>query len=225
MNDSANTPTGGQTLPARRWSRLRIALLGVPVLLCAASVGIWTVSWFWLTEVSYETYRDSGGLHHVRWRVFSVRGSVSVTRGWIDHEHTCRLAGSDSQAGWQYCSVSIPAFATRLAELGTGTATVDDLLNSQGVFRLIRLPPMRGCKYGAPCLFGWTALVFPHWAGCVPLALVLTAMLPARLRRRLRRRRGLCPQCGYDVRASPERCPECGTPVAPPRHYRAEPCK
>ena len=53
----------------------------------------------------------------------------------------------------------------------------------------------------------------PVWA--VALA---TAVLPAwwvprerRLRKAERRQRsGLCPRCGYDLRASPDRCPECG---------------
>ena len=30
-------------------------------------------------------------------------------------------------------------------------------------------------------------------------------------RRRLRLKKGLCPDCGYDLRASEGRCPECGT--------------
>jgi len=53
-----------------------------------------------------------------------------------------------------------------------------------------------------------------------PLAFVLTGPLPLALawgRRRLDRRRqrrianGLCIRCGYDLRATPDRCPECGT--------------
>jgi hypothetical protein len=57
------------------------------------------------------------------------------------------------------------------------------------------------------------SLTLPHWAVISP-CLVLPAVAMVRLGRFLRRRRqGLCLHCGYDLRATPERCPECGTVV------------
>jgi len=60
-------------------------------------------------------------------------------------------------------------------------------------------------------------VTIPHW-----FPFILTAVLPALWLVRRRRRRaaqwrrdhGLCPRCGYDLRATSDRCPECGTQMA-----------
>jgi len=54
-------------------------------------------------------------------------------------------------------------------------------------------------------------LFLPYW-----MLLTLTGVGPSTmlvrwwLIPRRRARRGLCPACGYDLRATPDRCPECG---------------
>jgi len=62
------------------------------------------------------------------------------------------------------------------------------------------------------------ALIIPYW----PLAAVAGAyaavIVRRGVRRVLRRRRGHCVACGYDLRglsATSDRCPECGAPLAP----------
>jgi hypothetical protein len=64
-------------------------------------------------------------------------------------------------------------------------------------------------------------LATPFWFALL-LSLILPAVWVGRiLRDRRRRRGGLCPACGYDLRGSEGVCPECGTPIAHPRGVAA----
>jgi hypothetical protein len=86
---------------------------------------------------------------------------------------------------------------------GFGRSQVAGFGWTRGGARLMTTPP-------TPVQTSDTILV-PHWAG-----LLLCSLLPAiHLRRRIRTMRtpGACASCGYDLRATRYRCPECGTPV------------
>jgi hypothetical protein len=60
---------------------------------------------------------------------------------------------------------------------------------------------------------GWWTFSIPYWFLALAAAMSPVAWLVRRRKLRGRIARGLCPRCGYDLRASPERCPECGTPA------------
>lgn len=87
-------------------------------------------------------------------------------------------------------------------------------LSMEGVywfrFRDWKATPRRGDGLVLP--------LFPIWRGYIlntlvwGLPLFALTFIPPALRRSLRRRRGLCPACAYDLRATPagSPCPECG---------------
>ena len=56
---------------------------------------------------------------------------------------------------------------------------------------------------------GRTLVIVPPWVPCLVAGVMLLAARPKR-----GYPAGHCGACGYDVRGSRERCPECGTPIA-----------
>ena len=85
-------------------------------------------------------------------------------------------------------------------------------------------------SWGLMIYDGTFALYSNHFVGqergasrlIVPLMILPLAWAIATCQRKWRRRKwvpGLCPVCGYDLRASNDRCPECGTPI--PSNSRA----
>jgi hypothetical protein len=69
-------------------------------------------------------------------------------------------------------------------------------------------------RVASPGVSAWRCST-PLWSVAAVLsALAARAAIASAATRRRARRTGLCPACGYDLRASPERCPECGTAPA-----------
>lgn len=98
-----------------------------------------------------------------------------------------------------------PADPTAPYQAGTpaGTATAPD---AEMVFDVAGFSVRRG---GSP--FNSTVFAAPLWglttvAGVLPIGWLILAA-----RRSRRSGRGMCRNCGYDLRATPDRCPECGT--------------
>ena len=56
-------------------------------------------------------------------------------------------------------------------------------------------------------------LILPLWIPTVLFGILPTIALVRIRRRRRRRKLGLCVKCGYDLRGSANRCPECNTPM------------
>jgi hypothetical protein len=98
---------------------------------------------------------------------------------------------------YEASGLNIPRADFELGVPGCGFASGPDFVKVAGA----------GPYWGRFANFGLRLWPLPYLAALIPLARLVSAARSARDRRD---RPGLCRRCGYDLRATPKRCPECG---------------
>jgi hypothetical protein len=175
---------------------LPVILCCLPLLPLAGTLALWARSIYWRT--------DFVGYFTATWGV----GALS-SNGLIRFEH---YRGWDTKPGWQF-------EARPVDEPGSWDSEKRQI---QGPLAPLHLGT-RVVKYSdSPGGFVRRSLYVPHWtlAAVSALPAPLSLWLLRHRRRRQRIRDGLCLKCGYDLRGTPDRCPECGTAADQSRIFR-----
>ncbi|MFI5379075.1 MAG: hypothetical protein ACHRHE_07255 [Tepidisphaerales bacterium] len=212
-----------------RWAFNGLAL--VSAMLCAAMAALWIRS-YWVSEEWAFWPRPSEDVPSMpkmdgTWSAYRY---VSSSRGrltLLDRKIFGSAFGSRSPiAGYERRAIS------GTWPLGFGVVSKDERnlsipgieFHSRPPFEaLVKLPPTllpQGLPPGSATQArfpGFRSLIISWW-----IPVLASSILPAFWARRqwiclreqrLLLRQGLCRICGYDLRATPERCPECGTAV------------
>jgi len=169
----------------RRAARILFHLAaGVSGVLFLLAIGLWTGSYFVAPEFG-------GGVGSVSWEGAISRGEIAVVRTSPD-------ASVEPSAKWFQLMDPPPDLLANAARVFPGR----QISGFGFLFASRRLPN----AVQTVALFPMP--VVPALLAPLPLAHVL--LIRRRRRRGRRLAAGLCVACGYDLRASPDRCPECG---------------
>jgi hypothetical protein len=175
--------------------RLFNLLAAISLLLCASTIVMWVRS-YWVDEAfmkfHYLPPDMSAATADFQPRANQQFTDVSVLQGELLVVRTLRPVGhSETNEGWTRLS------RPNVQKLQLGSS----FLNHCGFGLSIEHP----ADYPGASSFRF---LFPLWG-----IVLLSAIAPFSWLFRSRRRpeSGVCAKCGYDLRATPERCPECGT--------------
>jgi hypothetical protein len=166
--------------------RLRRILLNtaaaLSLLLCLATAADWVNSYRGYWVIRHET--ESG-----------VRIIASDYGGLYLFRETAERTSPDPGPTFTYCVPRLGPFAALERVFETNAER----------WKPVRVLSRSGKDFHEYCV------IIAHWVLVPPFAALPLLRFRAWRRHRRRAISGMCPKCGYDLRATPERCPECGT--------------
>jgi hypothetical protein len=172
-------------------------------MLSITTVGLWVRSYGRIDEyrhIRVEVFGPDRSGWRVSWVFGSNSGALHVARQvdtWGDSSHA-------SPGVWNQFS-SDPTLSMQQELIWNRDPPVLCPDWSRSGFRCGRVPTAHGML---------TFAVLPHYFVLIAFGAFPLAALTRSARRTQRRKLGLCLNCGYDLRASPQRCPECGCAAA-----------
>jgi hypothetical protein len=167
-------------------------LAGVLMVLCAASSALWVRSNWWTDRLIWQ---HAGSVRSVA----SVQGDIVMD---MNVENSLGLA---NYMGFeQYPHDDLRPIQLRSCSFPSAPYIFD--------FR--HLGGFWWCAVRTPAGIQGIEIVVPHWSLAPAILALPLGRALLRMKRRMiarwRQNSILCPTCGYDLRATPERCPECG---------------
>jgi len=178
------------------------------LLLCLATIVLWVRSYWVASYLHSSAGWDPGHMSH------SEVWSATSCAGELNYVWTYQLLGPHPEMTVFPVRNLVRRFETPATPRWRANRDLPATYFGFGYritrFRRVFDPPNSGAHVVTS-----KAVAVPYWG-----VTVLLALLPGvRGLRRWRRRKALtgnhCQVCGYDLRATPGRCPECGTAVAP----------
>src|SRR6266478_5575759 len=172
------------------------SIAAISALLCLAATGFWAQSFLWSDEIDsmrrgWQSWPQPHAWYRSLW-IASDRGELEL----------CTYLGTE------YCS-SDTSF-TLVNPCAAPRFSWRRIRPSQVGYANVIYP--RFCGFGFEHDGGLTRIIVPHVTVALPW--LLAFFLAFRRMRRATYPAGFCPGCGYDLRASPMRCPECGQSAA-----------
>ena len=163
------------------------------LLLCVLTVASWGLSYKYV--ISFNGERGA-------WMLYSSTGAIDVGHSLpADPEKSGHLAYWEPE-GLQYSSIKSLSVSRCFHQLWFGRSASEWGVQS-GLIKVVEMHETH-----------WR---IPYWFPMLMFA-VQPALWIIGWRRKVRKARaGSCVKCGYDLRASNERCPECGTPIVATR--------